>query len=105
MKELVDCNRPVFVEGFIHQLARKIASECACASAHKYMRRNPRPRDRDGYAVWNIMATERTTRVPRVLWHDSDAPFDYCRAAALYNLDYGIEDFIDVNQGCGLGEV
>jgi hypothetical protein len=103
IKDKVDRNQPEFVEGFLHQLTRTVASKCCCSSAQEYIRRNPRPSDRDGYAEWNIMANKRTTRVPRVLWHDSDKPFDYCRVAALLGLDFALTDFDDPNQGYGLG--
>jgi len=104
MSALVERNQPVFVEGFIHQLARNIASEHATAAAIEYMARHPRPSDRNGYAVWNIMATKRTTKLPRVLWHDCDGPVDYARSAALLGLSYSPDDFNDPNQGCGLGD-
>ena len=97
-------NEPVFVEGFIHQLARKTATDYSSSAAKDYMRQNPRPPDRDGYAVWSIMPDRRTTRIPQLLWHDCDGPFDYCRAAAIYGLSYTAKEFEDANQGCGQGE-
>lgn len=98
----VERDEPVFVEGFVHQLARDTAA-VGCARARQYVRLYPRLPDRDGYAPWPIMADRRVTRLPDVLWHDCDCPIDYYRIARLCGLNYGIEDFEDPNHGCGLG--
>jgi hypothetical protein len=83
IKGQVERNEPVFVEGFIHDLARQVAKGHSSRAAHAYMLRNPRSADRDGYAPWPIMPNRRTVRSPWLLWHDSDGVVDYCRAAAL----------------------
>jgi len=104
MREQVERNEPVFVEGFIHQLARRIAAEHASSAAREYTREHPRPPDRDGYAPWEIMPDRRTTARADLLWHDCDDPVDYWQAAAAYGLPYALEEFADANQSCGLGE-
>jgi hypothetical protein len=104
MQDRVEVGAPIFVEGFIHQLARRVASEHACAVAREYMARHPRAKDRDGYAEWPIMPDRRTTKPPLAFWHDCDIPEDYARAARLVGLGYIADDFKDPNQGCGLGE-
>lgn len=100
----VDRDEPVFVEGFVHQLAREIVRDYACGAARAYLQDHPRPPDRDAYAPWDLMPDRRVARVPGLLWHDRDEPVDYCRAAAAFGLTYAVEDFNDPNQGCGLGE-
>jgi hypothetical protein len=104
IRDQVARNEPIFVEGFLHQLARQTARENGCPQAEEYVRRHPRPADRDGYAAWGIMPDHRTTRTPALLWHDSDSPFDYARAAAMYGLPYTQQDFEDANQSFGVGQ-
>ncbi|HWE96463.1 MAG TPA: hypothetical protein VG269_21050 [Tepidisphaeraceae bacterium] len=103
VREQVARNEPIFVEGFLHQLARQTAAESACEASREYVRRHPRPPDRDGYAAWNLMPARRTTRRADLLWHDADGPFDYARAAAAMGLGYVERDFEDANQALGVG--
>jgi hypothetical protein len=104
MRGHVERNEPVFVEGFIHQLAREIAWDYSCDTARAYLRDSPRPADRDGYAPWGLMLESRIARAPGFLWHDRDEPVDYCRMASAFGLPYTVEDFNDPNQGRGSGE-
>lgn len=103
MQSHVDLDKPVFVEGFVHQLARDVAQRFACDIAREYIQISNRPKDRDGYGVWEIMPDRRTTRRPDLLWHDSCGPVDYWQAAVRFGLSYTLRDFQDLNQGCGRG--
>ncbi len=105
LRQAVRDNAPCFVEGRIHELAREV--HCGvlqrCRRAREYQEAHPRPEDRNAYGVWTIMAECRVDRRPEVLWHDGDSPFDYCRVSRAYGLPYCVEDFVDPNQGLGLG--
>jgi hypothetical protein len=96
-------DEPVFVEGYLHNLAREVLRRQGCAAKQEYVKANPRPEHADGYGVWEIMADKRVTRQPHILWHDCDQPVDYARVSAVYGLPYRLEDFNDPNQGFGLG--
>jgi hypothetical protein len=104
IEEQVRRNEPIFVEGFIHRLARELQSTGYSEANREFELANPRPPDADGYGVWEIMADRRTVKKPDILWHDCDQPVDYCRIAQLYGLRYTVSDFTDPNQNCGLGE-
>ncbi len=104
MRSLVERNEPVFVEGLIHNLARDIQRAGVCDANREYVRNHPQPPDADAYAVWSIMNDRRTTRKDDVLWHDCDDAQDYARAAVLFHLPYGRNDFRDPNQGYGTGD-
>jgi hypothetical protein len=92
-----------FVEGFIHNLARRLA-DLRCSRARDWdERQGHRPGDRDGYAPWDFMGTDRCTKYPSHLWHDSAAPGDYARCAQQWGLPYVEQDFVDPNQGFGNG--
>jgi hypothetical protein len=97
----VDENKPTFVEGLIHQIARQIHSDSQCVHYLKYVEMNPRPPQADAYAVWPLMPKRRTEKSDLILWHDCDTAIDYARLARLWRLPYGIEDFTDPNQGFG----
>ena len=106
LRQAVHDNTPCFVEGRIHELAREVHCELLqrCRLAREYQQAHPRPADRNAYGVWTIMTERRVDRQPGLLWHDCESPFDYCRVARTYGLNYRVEDFIDPNQGCGLGQ-
>lgn len=95
--EIVARNEPVFVEGCLHQFARRI-QRCACDLNRRHEALNPRLPDSDAYGIWPIMPDRRTTKKPDILWHDCDAPADYWRIARDFGLSYSIEDFLDPNQ-------
>lgn len=103
LRKVAARNESTFVEGYVHDRAREVHAT-GCGANREYERSHPRPGDADAYGVWGIMAEERTTRLPDVLWHDADQPVDYCRVARLYGLDYRLADFLDPNQGYGLGD-
>jgi hypothetical protein len=99
----VERNEPIFVERYLHQVARYV-NRGACAHNRHYEGRNPRPPDADAYGVWEIMPDRRVAKKPDILWHDSDAPADYCRIACLFGLGYRLQEFLDPNAGEGLGQ-
>lgn len=90
----------VFVEGYLHECARKLAA-VGCPSALAYAAANPRPADRDGYALWSLMGIDRCQPSQDFLWHDSSGPSDYHRQAVHWGLSYSQADFEDPNQGEG----
>jgi hypothetical protein len=90
-----------FVEAFVHNIARRLA-EFRCERAVRWDEMvGPRPADRNGYAPWDFMGTDRCERYPQFLWHDSAQPNDYHELARQWGLSYGHEDFVDPNQGFG----
>ena len=92
-----------FVEGLIHNFARRLA-ESRCSQARNWDEcHGQRPGDRDGYAPWDFMGTDRCTKYPSYLWHDSATPEDYSRCARQWGLPYSEQDFSDPNQGFGNG--
>ncbi|WP_422927499.1 hypothetical protein [Singulisphaera sp. PoT] len=92
-----------FVEGAVHNMARRLAiSRCERAAAWD-AEHGPRPGDRDGFAPWPFMGTDRCTRYPGFLWHDSATPEDYHRLGHSWGLPYPLADYLDPNQGAGDG--
>ena len=61
----------------------------------------PHSYDRDAYAPWDFMGTDRCERYPQFLWHDSAGPEAYHELAQTWELPYGLDDFLDPNQGFG----
>jgi hypothetical protein len=97
IRATVERGQPVFVEGYVHRIARRIQG-FSCDLNRRHLSLNPRAADSDAYGVWPIMPDRRTTRKPDILWHDCDGPVDYCRAANLFGLRYTVDDFADPNQ-------
>ena len=90
-----------FVEGFMHDLARR-AARARCAAAREYdARTGERPPERNGYAVWDWMGTDRKARTKKFLWHDWASPEDYRALGARWGLPYGFAEYADANGGCG----
>jgi hypothetical protein len=88
-----------FVEGFVHDIARRLAAR-RCAAARAYDRvTGPRPPDRDGYAPWAFMGTDRCARSGRFLWHDAATPQDYADLARRWGLPYTAGDYADPDAG------
>jgi hypothetical protein len=104
IRRQVSADEPIFVEGFIHQLARSVAATHASEKGRRFMEQNPRPYDRNAYAVWDLMADSRVMPTSRFLWHDSHGPGDYGRVTGEWGLPYRESDFADANMGCGTGE-
>ena len=90
-----------FVEAAVHNIARRLRNSDASAQA---LGRDggSAPDDRDGYAPWDFMGTDRRKRYPQFLWHDSAEPDDYHELARHWGLPYRHEDFVDPNQGFGM---
>ena len=91
-----------FVEGLLHQLARRAAAgNCRRAQAYD-AEVGLQPDNRAGYAVWPFMGTDRATSYPGFLWHNSALPEKYARVAQSWGLPYTADDFADPNQGGGV---
>jgi hypothetical protein len=89
-----------FVEGFIHGLARHCAMRNTRAAKAFDTMVGPRPANRDGYAVWPFMGTDRCARSDNFLWHDWATSEDYSAQARRLGLPYSVDDFRDPNAGC-----
>lgn len=100
LAEPIRNRRSVFVEGFVHNLARKIESYQS-EPADAWQSDHPMPHARSGYALWDLMGTDRQSRSANYLWHDCDHPSDYHRVAHEWGLRYAESDFADPNQGEG----
>ena len=90
-----------FVEGFLHNLARR-ASAFNCKAAQEYdLRVGTRPPDKDGYAVWDFMGTDRRQRTENYMWHDWARSEEYYALGKGWGLPYRYEDYVDPNSGYG----
>ncbi len=99
----MDAGETVFVEGLMHRLARKAAS-FRSAHAWQYDQRiGLRPPDRDGYAPWPFVGTDRCERSADHFWHDVSQPADYAALSQRWGLPYAEADFVDPNMGFGDG--
>ena len=90
-----------FVEGFMHGLARRGASRNTPAAQACDRRVGARPADRDGYAVWPFLETDRCAPSAEYLWHDWARPRDYAALAERWGLAWREADFADPNMGFG----
>ena len=82
----------VFVEAFIHNLARDIQGH-ACEQNQAYERFGGKDEQVSSYGDWPVGGAGRTIITPDVLWHNRNGPEDYASAAQKYNLPYNILDF------------
>lgn len=90
-----------FVEGFIHNIARRLSARNGAAARTYDQIVGERPHERNGYAPWDYMGTDRGSRSPGFLWHNSSGPSEYHTLACQWGLDYPLEAFNDPNQGFG----
>jgi len=93
-----------FVEGVVHNLARRLALSRSERAVRWDEEHGPRPNDRDGFAPWPFMGIDRCRKYPQFLWHDSATPEDYHQLAVAWGLNYSRADFEDPNQGAGNGK-
>jgi hypothetical protein len=90
-----------FVEAYVHNLARR-AARFRCSEARVYDDRvGHRPRDKDGYACWSLMGTDRMTRSESFLWHNWAKPAEYHALGQQWGLPYSLSEYVDPNQGFG----
>jgi hypothetical protein len=94
--------RSVFVEGYLHDFARQYERQ-NCPQAERWREAHPMPADRNGYALWTLMGTDRCERASHFLWHDFAGPQDYFQLAKEWGLPYQFGDFSDPNEGAGTG--
>jgi hypothetical protein len=90
-----------FVEGFIHRLARHASVRNSKSARAFDAAVGQRPRDRDGYAPWPFMGTDRCAQTDNFLWHDWSKPEDYAAQAQRLGLAYDADAFRDPNMGSG----
>jgi hypothetical protein len=102
LTEPIRDGRTVFVEGFVHNLARKLES-FQSEEAEQWRIAHPMPRARSGYAQWGMMGTDRCASSANYLWHNCDSAAEYYRTAVDWGLPYAESDFADPNQGAGNG--
>lgn len=92
---------PALVEAYIHDLSRKLMPSL-CTKAREYDARvGQRPQDKNAYAVWDFMGTDRHKRYPGFLWHNSHNFQQYWGVANKLGMKYKPADFDDPNQGAG----
>lgn len=101
MHASLEANREIFVEGYIHDLARKLNRHNPQAELWDQIHR--RPPEANAYAVWDFIGEDRCTRFDRFMWHNAYYPQDYADLAMLWNLPYIRERFTDPNEGDGDG--
>lgn len=99
IEETINRNESIFVEGYIHNLARDLNQ--SNEAAQQYDRENGRTPDINAYAVWKFMGDDRCKQHPDFLWHNCHSPEDYKKLSDEYGLGYSIEDFADPNAGAG----
>lgn len=98
--DVIHRGETVFVEAWVHDFARQFERENGSVS-QAWRRSHPSPPDRNGYALWTLMGTDRCERSPYFLWHDSCNPDDYWVQSKAWDLPYTRNDFLDPNQGRG----
>jgi len=92
-------NHELFMEGYIHDLARKL--NILNKAAAQWDIDHNRPPEANAYAVWPFMGEDRCTRYEHFLWHLSHSPEEYARQARECQLPYSPADYSDPNQGGG----
>jgi hypothetical protein len=95
--KVIDC-KEIFVEGFLHQLAKSI-NHRICHVNDTFILENPMPPEKDSYGVLKFMGDKRVTAKSNLLWHDSHNHVDYYYQAIKYGINfYNMKDFEDPNQ-------
>lgn len=96
-----------FMEGFMHDLARRAAITASPAAQRYDAHVGARTPERDGYAVWPFIGTDRCTWSADYIWHDSEGEgvHRYAELARLWKLPYQVVDFIDPNMGHGTAPI
>jgi len=90
--------KSVFVEGYLHNFARVFES-CNTSHAEAWRLANPMSPDKNGYALWDLMGTDRCKPSENFLWHDFSRPIDYFKLSQSWGLPYAESCFNDPNQG------
>jgi hypothetical protein len=88
-----------FVEALIHRLARHAAVRNSQAARRFDEAVGQRPPERDGYAIWPFMGTDRCAPTDNFLWHDWAKPQAYAALARQWELPYEPADFHEPNMG------
>lgn len=98
IQRAVAAGRFQLVEEFLHEVSARVREQCVAP---------PPPPSEAGQSAsasyWPILGRGRLERRLEFLWHDTDTPVDYARVARLWDLPYGVEDFVDPNMGEGDG--
>lgn len=93
----IKSGREVFVEAYIHRLARRI--EPQTAQYRNFIKNEPpHATDQTGYVHWAWMGNDRRHPPQRIMWHDRHRPEDYYLLARKLNLAWKLEDFKDFNK-------
>jgi hypothetical protein len=80
-------HRPVFlVEGFVHEIARALAS-------FRCVRARTSEADPRSYVRWDFMGEDKFTPNPNCLWHQASPVSDYVARARALGLSYTKADF------------
>lgn len=93
----IKSGREVFVEGYIHNLARKIEPDSVQYRDFIAGEAGFQP-DQTGYVHWDFMGDDRRAVPEHILWHDSHNAADYYHKAQELGLDSSLTDFKDFNK-------
>lgn len=93
----VQSGREVFVEAYIHRLARSIEPQTEqyrqyISSAGEY------PADQTGYVHWTWMGDDRRRPPTSVMWHDFQNSADYYLKSRELGLPWSFTDFKEFNK-------
>lgn len=97
IKEKVLVCEELFVEGYLHDLARRL-SYSLCHKNDEYMTSHKMPLEKSGYGILDFMGPTRVHPKKNLLWHDSHEPEEYYKQAMRYGINYyNIKDFENPN--------
>ncbi len=96
----ISAGESVFVEGYMHNFAREFERRNS-RWAEDWRRAHPMPDDKNGYALWDAIGTDRCAKTPHLLWHDFAGAEEYFQLSKAWELPYSRKDFEDPNQGAG----
>lgn len=94
----IQSGKEVFVEGYIHKLARKVEPDTA--RYHSFIRHRSKgyAEDQKGYVHWEWMGNDRRQVPEYIMWHDTHSPEDYHAKAQELGLKWSINDFKEFNR-------
>ena len=81
-------------DAVLHGLARSV-HERNCPANKRFEGPRPRLQPVSGYGDWGLPGTDRTRRLPHVLWGDACTPEEYCRALRQWGIASEPQDFLE----------
>ena len=87
----------VFVEKYMHGIAKELSTEYFNTIYEEYAKNNFYGFERTGYAFWfDVLGKDRKEPVNGVLWHDISKLEEYCDLANKIGLNYSANDFMRI---------